>query len=360
MFKKCTALLLAAVLAAAFVLVASADQTDQPMSLIATAPGGFPVTVRVEDCVAGQEATLMAPTTVSLTAGADTAIDALQAALTQTGADADALQYTVGDYGAFITSLLGAAGDDNNSWMYAVNDAIPAVSADNYALAGGDSVVFYFIAWQAGGLYTYFDKQNVAAIANEAFSLTLNSADWEGTVTAIEGAAILINGKPSDFTTDADGAAGITIADPGIYVVSASLLDADGNETISRPLCNVSVTAETASAPAGENIQTLFVNMSDGTVEVDGAAIDTPVAPFMQGSECFVPLRAVADALGGEVGWDAASSTATVAYDGQTYGFNVAEAGAASGICPVIIGDRMMVPVGEINAIFGITAEIGE
>lgn len=57
------------------------------------------------------------------------------------------------------------------------------------------------------------------------------------------------------------------------------------------------------------------INLTDGskTADVDGKAVDMPAAPYIRRDRLLVPVRAVADALGCTVTWDAASGTATLA-----------------------------------------------
>lgn len=46
--------------------------------------------------------------------------------------------------------------------------------------------------------------------------------------------------------------------------------------------------------------------------EVDGKTVDMPTVPYIKRDRLFVPVRAVADALGCDVAWDAATGTATI------------------------------------------------
>lgn len=56
------------------------------------------------------------------------------------------------------------------------------------------------------------------------------------------------------------------------------------------------------------------IKLTDGskTADVDGKPVDMPAAPYIRQDRLLVPVRAVADALGCAVTWDAASGTATL------------------------------------------------
>jgi hypothetical protein len=48
------------------------------------------------------------------------------------------------------------------------------------------------------------------------------------------------------------------------------------------------------------------------TITVDGTESDMDVAPFIQNSRTFVPIRFVSEALGCTVEWDDATKTVTI------------------------------------------------
>lgn len=59
--------------------------------------------------------------------------------------------------------------------------------------------------------------------------------------------------------------------------------------------------------------KTIKLTIGSKTANVDGKAVDMPAAPYIRQDRLLVPVRAVADALGCAVTWDAASGTATLA-----------------------------------------------
>ena len=57
-------------------------------------------------------------------------------------------------------------------------------------------------------------------------------------------------------------------------------------------------------------------------VKIDSAAVlfnDSTGYPFVWEGRTLVPLRATMEAFGAEVGWDGATQTATVMYDGDVF-----------------------------------------
>lgn len=58
--------------------------------------------------------------------------------------------------------------------------------------------------------------------------------------------------------------------------------------------------------------QTIKLTIGSKTADVDGKPVDMPAAPYIRRDRLLVPVRAVADALGCAVTWDAASGTATL------------------------------------------------
>lgn len=58
--------------------------------------------------------------------------------------------------------------------------------------------------------------------------------------------------------------------------------------------------------------QTIKLTTDSSTAVVDGKTVDMPAAPYIRQDRLLVPVRAVADALGCEVAWDAAAGTATL------------------------------------------------
>ena len=58
--------------------------------------------------------------------------------------------------------------------------------------------------------------------------------------------------------------------------------------------------------------KTIKLTIGSKTADVDGKPVDMPAAPYIRRDRLLVPVRAIADALGCTVTWDAASGTATL------------------------------------------------
>lgn len=58
--------------------------------------------------------------------------------------------------------------------------------------------------------------------------------------------------------------------------------------------------------------QTIKLTVGSKTAVVDGKTVDMPAAPYIKNDRLLAPVRAVADALGCTVAWNAASGTATL------------------------------------------------
>ncbi|MEI6531017.1 MAG: copper amine oxidase N-terminal domain-containing protein, partial [bacterium] len=64
------------------------------------------------------------------------------------------------------------------------------------------------------------------------------------------------------------------------------------------------LTLVTPIAVAGSGNRTIEVNYRDITIWVDGKQISADTEPFLFLDRTFVPLRAIAEALGQTVSWD--------------------------------------------------------
>mgnify|MGYP004508544235 FL=1 len=66
----------------------------------------------------------------------------------------------------------------------------------------------------------------------------------------------------------------------------------------------------TATVAAGDTVIT--VRIGEKQILVNGAAVPLDTAAFIEGGRTYLPVRAVADALGAAVGWDGDTATATL------------------------------------------------
>jgi hypothetical protein len=318
--------------------------------------------IRIESCVPNNENTLLSLTEVTAPEGA-TVLDVLDAA-TESGYTAD-----ISDYGAFITSILDV-GDDTgqHSWMYTVNDSLAMESADAYVLNNNDEIVFYFIDWQLAD-YAYFSPAEISAAPGETFTLTLTGIDFAEGEYPVAGAQVSVISIETEetaeeaYSTDAEGRVEIKLEPPALYYISAKLSDENGVPVISRPLCAAEITAsetdETVeNEPAEATAATATYNAETGelTWEDQRKALPGNVHITDEDGTVFLPVRALAEALGADVSWDAESGTATVTYGAVS--FNLVSNGQDSLFPVKLADDRMYIPMAYLSELLGVSLNI--
>ncbi len=121
------------------------------------------------------------------------------------------------------------------------------------------------------------------------------------------------------------------------------------------PTTTSDISAVTSATPTRTTVLILTIGSADMTVDGRMMTLDAP--PVIVESRTLVPIRAVAEALGATVSWDA--STRTVAIVGQTAslslvigsataqvnGNSVSIDPANTKVVPVIMNGRTMLPV---------------
>ena len=145
------------------------------------------------------------------------------------------------EYGLSLDMLWGTA--NSGSYGYYVNNT--SAMSLNDAISEGDYINAYvytdLTAWS--DVYCYFDRNTVSTEENLEFSLTLSycgyDANWNPVTLAVSGATITVDGETTEFVTDENGKATITLAAAGDYVLSA----VSETQTLVPPVCKVSVAA---------------------------------------------------------------------------------------------------------------------
>lgn len=103
--------------------------------------GSVSTNITVGLAVVGMDNTLLfGPSNVSVAESNKWGLTALGAL------DASGLSYgtTSWAYGDFVESIEGQANSGMSGWMYTVNDAAPAVGADQYEIVKNDKIIFYY------------------------------------------------------------------------------------------------------------------------------------------------------------------------------------------------------------------------
>jgi hypothetical protein len=249
--------------------------------------------------------------------------------------------------GSFITSILNVSDDSGQySWMYTVNDETPWVSADKCEVNALDEIVFYFINWQETE-YAFFDRAYVETAVGGDISFNLLSLDFEGNLTPVDNAQIIITSDSPlpriQHYTDENGIVTLSFGYPGVYEITAR--KGDGISAISRPYAQILVTEE-AHGPIGMTPAPLSYAPDNGDLYISGQLVPMPEdsrSIFDDAyDELFIPLRALAEAIGMDVSWAADTATVTVLYMGNTHTFTTSD--TFSGMPIKIINNRVYIP----------------
>ena len=143
-------------------------------------------------------------------------------------------------YGLSLVKLWGI--ENGGSYGYYVNNASPMSLLD--PISAGDHLTAYaytdLIAWS--DTFSYFDADTAAVAVGEELTLTLVAAGfdaaWNPVVLPVAGAALTVNGKTTEFVTDADGKVTLTLDAAGTAVISAT----SETMTLVPPVCVATVT----------------------------------------------------------------------------------------------------------------------
>ncbi|MBE5803444.1 MAG: carboxypeptidase-like regulatory domain-containing protein [Clostridiales bacterium] len=165
------------------------------------------------------------------------ALTCAHAAHHELGADAYAASAT--DYGMSMNRLWNV--ENGGSYGYYLNDLSAWSLLD--PVVEGDHVKAYcftdLAAWS--DTYAFFHAPALNAGAGEAITLTLSAAAFDASFAPITipvaGATITVNGESANVVTDAEGKTTITLAECGVYTISAST-DA---MTMVAPVCVITV-----------------------------------------------------------------------------------------------------------------------
>lgn len=124
------------------------------------------------------------------------------------------------------------------------------------------------------------------------------------------------------------------------------------------------ITALLLVAFLGGSMTAFGETSTDVKLEINGSLVASDVAPLIKNEYTLVPARAVFEALGGKVGWDAQNYIVTVSYDDTqvvlTIDSNIAQVNGENKTMQVpaeIIDDRTMIPVRFVGESLGF--EIG-
>jgi len=139
------------------------------------------------------------------------------------GGAAAGYKSSVGQYGLALDKLCGI--ENGGGFGYYVNNVAAMGLADEITNGAYIYAFVYSDTANWSDTYSWFDKYTVNGECGQAIELTLNhytyDANWNAVPEPVAGATILLNGVPTEFVTDADGKATITISKAGRNEISA-------------------------------------------------------------------------------------------------------------------------------------------
>lgn len=128
------------------------------------------------------------------------------------------------DFGLFVCGIGGDYGNGESSfWLYRVNHVAAQVGSESFKVRRGDDVLWY-LSDTARNRNTGDELELVAparARTGQQFSVTVYAYDLAGVRTPAAG--VRVTGGTTPVTTDASGAAAVTVAEDGDARLRASL-----------------------------------------------------------------------------------------------------------------------------------------
>ena len=187
--------------------------------------------------------------------------------------------FAYSDYGLSLNKLWGTA--NGGSYGYYVNNVSAWSLADTVKTGDYVNAFVYtdLTAWS--DTYCWFDNYTVSEEAGKEISLTLYAYIYDENrnkiTVAVEGATITLNGESTEYKTDADGKATITINTEGTYVISA----VSDTQTLVSPVCKATVTKSTVTSSA------------DATDDTTNPVTDNNVTSPQTGDNSNIPIYIV-------------------------------------------------------------------
>ena len=158
-----------------------------------------------------------------------------------------------GDWGLSVTKLWG---DTSGNFGYQVNGGTEYVSGLSHEVENGDYVdaVIYQNYYPDTESYAKFDKTDVDVIEGKPFDITLYyvsgyDENWNMVFSPCDNATITINGEETEYKTNENGKASITLDTAGTKIISAKkskLVDEEEVPAITAPVCVASVSQHPA------------------------------------------------------------------------------------------------------------------
>lgn len=152
-----------------------------------------------------------------------------------------------GDWGLYVAKLWG---DESYNFGYQVNGGSETVMGLSHEVKNGDVIdaAIYKNAYPDTESYSKFDTYKATAYVGIPFELALSRAgydeNWNTVFSACDDASLTIDGADTDYKTDENGKAELTVDTLGTYIISAKKTKTVNEETvpdITAPVCVVTV-----------------------------------------------------------------------------------------------------------------------
>lgn len=127
------------------------------------------------------------------------------------------------DFGLFVCGMGDFLGSSTKFWLYKVNHRSPEVGADQFRLARGDRVLWYFQDTEKG-INTGDELELLAparAEPNDEITVRVFAYSSTGVRTPVAGALVSGGSSPAVVVTGADGRAHVNVGDAGIVFLKA-------------------------------------------------------------------------------------------------------------------------------------------
>lgn len=185
--------------------------------------------------------------------------------------------------------------------------------------------------------------------------------------------SVTVQGRATD---DLSGVRLVTVAgssvqiDPGTGVFSTAWHLATGDNTIHVSATDYAGNATDIALHVTYVLPITVLTLQIGSGKMsrsNGPDVNLDAAPAIMRSRTFLPIRAVAEALGGTVGWDAGTRTATVSLGGHQVSLQIGSSiaivdgvrrpidSADALVVPVILSGRTLLPVRFVAESLGCT-----
>ncbi len=220
---------------------------------------------------------------------------------------------------------------------------------------------FTFAGWYNGDVAYDFDtpvESDLVLTAKWNKNVTYYGGGASASVSIVSDDNATV--KVSDKYADKGETVTITVdAKDSFYAKDVVVTDKNGEAiTVTRvaldkweftmPSGKVKVDVDTA-----EYSNEVVLQIGDLDIAVNDAVIQSDVAPFIKNDRTMVPISVIVYALGGTTDWDGETRTVTVTLDGKVLTMVIDEIIPGFGAAAIIVDSRTYVPIGYVADVLG-------